>query len=763
MVALSLALIPQPGIEENGWRVSFSDCEKVTILDKYYNKSKNDFFIVIFLLSEVNDEERKVVGDKLEKMEISSQNDDFNINYLIYSFSLQCNVNVIDFFVDILLNDTLNNGKPFKIIGIIAGLSSNELAQLSNIVSPYSIPVISVTPEYKSMQKIWLGRKYYENIMFPWIDFKDLKSQVVFKAIEKLNMKFVSILHDNNDKVNFEELKSIANHQKRNSICVHLYSVKDYIFQIPSIFEMLMKEEPAVFLVEFCEVNLFLKLVYLFKEMEKSRLIYIIVINTNDKYGRPLFQKLLQSIYKENSSNVVILEVGEHYMGSLHDFFKNAIHSVIEIARSYKNTLVENALLQQLTRTFNTNLLKTEILPYLYRKTGQFPEKWMEKWIMRYAVFVLLHSFQNYNINTVLLSVGITNSTRYNFWSCLNCSDRIKIKNACNGNCSKGYYPIYKPHRCCWNCVPCPSGFVKPIVGQSLCLKCMDYSIPNVNRTACLPPVYKYYNMNYKQRVIVTTFTLLGVAFAGFFLMVFLRYKNTPLVKSSNYNLSITQLMFHLLLNLILGQKTLPQLKLHCVLYAIVECYLLKFIISIHIVKTTQLVTIFKSKRKIDRNACVRVKEIMFPVIYFVINISITVSALIRFKIKYIVSSTENCLYKFCNIEDYLFIGITTTVLLSIFCSIKAFQARRIPANFNETYCIFLGMFATTITLLVLIPLEASFRKVGQTVFVQSCVIFCMNNTLLAISYGYKARIILFQKHKNTKEAFQQMTRKTIK
>ena len=30
MVALSLALIPQPGIEETGWRVSFSDCEKVT-------------------------------------------------------------------------------------------------------------------------------------------------------------------------------------------------------------------------------------------------------------------------------------------------------------------------------------------------------------------------------------------------------------------------------------------------------------------------------------------------------------------------------------------------------------------------------------------------------------------------------------------------------------------------------------------------------------------------------------------------------------
>ena len=184
--------------------------------------------------------------------------------------------------------------------------------------------------------------------------------------------------------------------------------------------------------------------------------------------------------------------------------------------------------------------------------------------------------------------------------------------------------------------------------------------------------------------------------------------------------------MFHLLLNLILGLKTLPQLKLHCVLNAIIECCLLKFIISIHIIKTTQLVTIFKSN-------------------------------------KYIVSLTGNSLYKLCNMEDYLFIGIFATILLSIICSIKAFQSRKIPANFTETkHCIFLGIIATTIILLVLIPLEVSFRKVGQF-FVQSCLIFCMDNTLLSITYGYKARIILSQKRKNTKEAFQKFTLKTIK
>ena len=111
------------------------------------------------------------------------------------------------------------------------------------------------------------------------------------------------------------------------------------------------------------------------------------------------------------------------------------------MAKSYKNNLVENALLRQLARTFNTNLLKTEVLPYLYRKIAEFPE---EVWIMRYAVFVLLHSFQSYAINTVLLSVGITNRTRSNFWSCLNCSDRIKITNACDDNCSKGYTKLFQ-------------------------------------------------------------------------------------------------------------------------------------------------------------------------------------------------------------------------------------------------------------------------------------------------------------------------------
>ena len=73
-------------------------------------------------------------------------------------------------------------------------------------------------------------------------------------------MKLIIILHDNDDKVNLEELASISNLLKRNSVCVHF---KDYIFQNFSILEMLMKKEPAIFLVELRKADFLLKLIYL--------------------------------------------------------------------------------------------------------------------------------------------------------------------------------------------------------------------------------------------------------------------------------------------------------------------------------------------------------------------------------------------------------------------------------------------------------------------------------------------------------------------
>lgn len=64
-------------------------------------------------------------------------------------------------------------------------------------------------------------------------------------------------------------------------------------------------------------------------------------------------------------------------------------------------------------------------------------------------------------------------------------------------------------------------------------------------------------------------------------------------------------------------------------------------------------------------------------------------------------------------------------------------------------------MFTTTILLLLLIPLNASFSRNDQRIFVNSVMIYSTNMVLISTVYGYKIHIILFQRHLNTKEAFQ--------
>ena len=193
--------------------------------------------------------------------------------------------------------------------------------------------------------------------------------------------------------------------------------------------------------------------------------------------------------------------------------------------------------------------------------------------------------------------------------------------------------------------------------------------------------------------------------------------------------------------------------------------YLLRFIMSIYIVKTNQLLKIFKSSAKIKRSICSALKEASFSIVYICANGFITVIYLIlHHKYEYGIYQAKDPLlkYNYCNMAFYFYIDTSFVVILSMICSVQAFLARKLPSNFNETYYIFLGMFTTTILLVFSIPLNGSFSNDGQKIFVNSVVIYCANMALISIAYGYKIHIMLFQKHRNTKEAFQRRMREAM-
>ena len=165
------------------------------------------------------------------------------------------------------------------------------------------------------------------------------------------------------------------------------------------------------------------------------------------------------------------------------------------------------------------------------------------------------------------------------------------------------------------------------------------------------------------------------------------------------------------------------------------------------------------------RSICSALKEASFPIVYICANETTTVVYVTLYhKYEYGTYQAKDPIlkYNYCNMESYYYIDTCFVIILSMICSVQAFVARKLPSNFNKTSYIFLGMFTATVLLVLSILLNGSFDHDGQKIFVNSIVIYCANMAMLSIAYGYKIHVLLFEKHRNTKEVFQRCMRKAM-
>ena len=138
-----------------------------------------------------------------------------------------------------------------------------------------------------------------------------------------------------------------------------------------------------------------------------------------------------------------------------------------------------------------------------------------------------------------------------------NYTDIVNVSVICDINCTAGFTALNLISTCCWKCEPCQSGYFKEDVGLHKCKKCED-SLPNPNKTQCIPFSYQYFTISPEQNILVMTLSSVGCLYILTFLLIFLYYKSTPFVKSSNLPLSFIQ-MFHLVLNGEFGFTILQQ------------------------------------------------------------------------------------------------------------------------------------------------------------------------------------------------------------
>ena len=333
-------------------------------------------------------------------------------------------------------------------------------------------------------------------------------------------------------------------------------------------------------------------------------------------------------------------------------------------------------------------------------------------------------------------------------------------KSRCSESCSKGQYPIYNAIRmCCWECLSCQDDHYKPNEGQELCTKCPDNHVSNNNKTGCIPLKIIFIDYNSNEAIVIYAISAVGIFTTLLIIFTFIKQKETPIVKSSNFDMSIAQLIAHLVLFavplLFLRQDT----KMKCSIRTYGTGFLFIFIAALTLVKITHILRIFKLKYVITKKEAIQHKTTCILIVVVAITLDVCLVLILiqthPLEIKEIKTDIgEYIVYKECTSDIHYLAQVAYIILLQLVTGVQAFRGRKLPAKFNEAKYIAFAMFSSTLIMIIALPLLDSRPDLRESQLILSVVTVLANLVILIILYGYKIILIFLKPDQNTVEVF---------
>ena len=726
-------------------QVKKETCPPRLIRGNAFNSSALDVLVAIYVREQFLFGQNLALTSKKYVQSIT-ENEIINVGFLIYDLSCDDSKNPLEKFIDILLSDTLNHARPFQIAGIIADIKTDELNKMADILSPYSVPLFSFISDGSKIKYMQSVKKYYDNVV-P-ISKSFLYRINLLKEFSKTNnLKLMTIVCDMEE----ESRNVVDDIIKSDFICI------SNLLQFLTIQDLnndtVRWENTAFILAVTSSYKAIQKLVKLLCKTPQTKILYIFYSFDGNtfKLDSPTTELVTVEYVKENYlqhaycffGRVCLIKTSSTVVDR---FYEKLLNSIIKSVQYIENNLDDMQYYNRIpSRQYSSKLVK------LMRNVSRGFTK---------GGLILYHNSlaNNRSIKKPFMSYN-WNGLRTNITWHTNIT--LNLSTFCDVVCMPGHYPIYIIGKCCWKCISCDADTVKKAVGLQVCSKCdKSISMANKNQTECLHYKYDFFTPSKTKVDMVLVLSLSGFLYTVFFLSVFAIYRDTPVVKASNFLLSVIQLSIHAMLNMHIFISILPQVKIICIGNVIVGGYLLKLVIGIYIIKTNQLLSVFKSKTMLRRTVFLKLREMLIPGMFLTANSFLTLILFEEFNVTYGILKGKNGLvrYKYCNVSFQFYIDILSVISMSVICSIQAFRSRHLPANYNEAKYVTVAMFTSTIFLILSIPLDASLRSKGISILVDSYVIYCTNVAVLSITYGYKIFIILFQKEKNISKYFQEKT-----
>ncbi|KAJ8962264.1 hypothetical protein NQ318_018242 [Aromia moschata] len=312
-----------------------------------------------------------------------------------------------------------------------------------------------------------------------------------------------------------------------------------------------------------------------------------------------------------------------------------------------------------------------------------------------------------------------------------------------------------KDKRCCWVCVPCPVGEILEGDGKG-CRTCPLGSAPNAQKTECRVLPIEFVQWFDTQAIVAMAFGFLGFLSTSFAFFVFLKYNNTPVVKSSTKELCYIILagmtLSHASIFAILAKPS----PLSCALTRLLPGISFAMIYAALLTKTNRIARILAGSKKSfpTRKPVFMSAAAQVVITLFLISIEVFISAsMLHYQtpnLKYVYLSEKTLLE--CNTTaENIVVPLSFDFFLIILCTVYAVKTRNVPENFNEAKFIGFAMYTTCVIWIAFVPIY--FGSDSKVITMCMCVTLSATVTWVFL-FVPKLYIVVLQPEKNNRALF---------